>query len=144
MADTLEAAHINAALDLLRADTNLTVYPDPEGLVPLERDRADHYVIVYTSIERPPGLAGASNRLPGRSDTWVVRYYCHCVGPNAYSAAAVAGRVRVALLDVTPTITGRTPKPIKQDGDQPANRDDSTGSPVYDQVVIYRLRTSPP
>jgi len=143
VADTLEAAHIDAVLNLLRADASLTVYPDAEGFVPLERDRADHYVVVYTSIERPPGIAGASNKLTGRSDTWIARYYCHCVGPNEYSAAAVAGRVRVALLDVTPVMAGRTPTPIRQDGDQPPTRDDSTGGPIYDRVVIYRLRTSP-
>lgn len=144
MADTLEADHINAGLDLLRAVPGLTVYPDAEGNVPLARERADHYVLVYTSIERPPGIAGASNRITGGSDTWITRFYCHCVGPNEYSAAAVAGLVRGALLDVTPVMTSRTPSPIRQDADQPTQRDDATGDPIYDRVVVYRLRTSPP
>lgn len=140
MADNLEAIHVNAGLDPLRAE-GLTVYPDADGNVPLARERAQEYVLVYVSIERPTG--GASNRINGGSDTWITRYYCHCVGPNYYSAGAIAGRVRTALLDVTPVMAGRTPTPIKQDADQPPQRDDSTGTAVYDQVVVYRLRTSP-
>lgn len=140
MADNLEAVHMNAGLDLLRA-AGLTVYPDADGNVPLARDRAETYVLAYVSIERPTG--GASNRINGDSDTWITRYYCHCVGPNEYSAGAIAGRVRVAMLDVTPAMAGRTPTPIRQDADQPTQRDESTGTAVYDRVVVYRLRTSP-
>lgn len=142
MADTLERDHIDAALGLLRADAGLTVYPDAEGNVPAIV--ADHYVRVYTSIERPTGVSGASNKLTGSSDTWVTRYYCHCVGPNEYSCAAVAGRVRVALLDVTPmTVPGRICKPIRQEADNPANRSEATGETSYDRLVVYAMRTSP-
>jgi hypothetical protein len=141
MADLLDQLHINAGLGLLRADGSLTVYPDTEGNTPLPASRADHYVRVYTSIERP--AEHGNNNLGGASSTWTVRWYCHCVGPNEYSAAAVGMRVRAALLDVRPTIAGRTCGLIRQDAGNPPTRDETTGVPVMDEVTVYRLVTGP-
>lgn len=137
MTDLLEEQHIDAGLGLLRGDTGLTVYPDAEGIVPA--NPAPPYVRVYTNIDRP--LDGSGNKLDGRSATWVVRYYCHCVGANEYAAAAVAMRVRTQLLDVVPTIAGRTCFQIKQDASEPTRRDESTGTTVYTRPVVYRLTT---
>lgn len=141
MADTLERDHIDGGLALLRADTGLTVYPDAEGFVPEAPSMPDHYVRVYTSIERP--INGASNRLDGRSSTWVVRWYVHGVGPNEYAALAVAMRVRAAWLDITPTVAGRVCGPIRQEASQPTSRTEHTGTAVYEKVDVYRMQTSP-
>lgn len=141
MADLLDKAHMDAALSLLRADTSLAVYPDTEGNTPDPAARAQRYVRVYTAIERPADAAG--NTLDGKSGTWTVRWYCHCIGPNEYSAAAVAMRVRAALLDVRPTIAGRSCGFIRQDSAAPPTRDETTGQAVMDAVVVYRLTTQP-
>lgn len=141
MADTLDRDHIDAGLNLLRADATLAVYPDAEGFVPRAADMPASYVRAYTSIERP--VNGASNKLDGLSATWVVRWYLHFVGPNEYAVLSVAMRSRVALLDVTPTVTGRVCAPIRQEASQPTTRTEGTGMPVYEKVDVYVMRTSP-
>jgi hypothetical protein len=137
--DVFEHDHMDAALALLRADSGLTVYPDAQGFVPAAF--ADHYVRVYCEIDRP--IDGPANKIDGLSASWVVRWYCHCVGPNEYSAVAVAGRVRALLLDVTPSITGRVCWPIRQDASQPTIRDESTGTTAYDRVLVFAMTTGP-
>lgn len=141
MADLLDKLHIDAGLGLLRADASLTVYPDAEGNVPAPDARADHYVRVYASIERPRQAEG--NALDGLAVAWTVRWYCHCVGPNEYSAAAVAMRVNRALMNQRPTIAGRVTNLIEQESDAPPDPDNSTGVEVMDAVAVYRLMTLP-
>lgn len=148
MSDTLDEDHAQLALDLLRADVALTVYdgvvPNPT-LAPLEPVDAapTPYVLVYAVVSRPADMAGAANTLDGRSATFLVRWYCHCVGASASAARIVAGRVRAALLDVRPTLTGRTCGMIRQDGSMAPQRDESTGRVVMDAVSIYSLVTTP-
>lgn len=139
MADLLDKLHIDAGLDLLRADAALVVYPDTEGNVDIEP--SPPYVRVYSYIERPPD--DPANGLDGLSSAWTTRWYCHCIGANESSAAAVAMRVRAALLDVRPTITGRSCDLIKQEAANPPTPDSSTGPTVLDAVVVYRLMTLP-
>jgi hypothetical protein len=142
MADTLDQLHLDAGLGLLRADTGpppLLVYPDPEGEVPAEI--SPPYVRVYTSIERPAD--GQANALDGRSVTWTVHWYAHCVGANEYAATAVAMRVNRALLDITPVIAGRVCSMIRQEASQPTQRDESTGTAVYDRVDVYAMTSAP-
>lgn len=135
MADQLDELHAQAGLALLHANPDLVVYDDekvPPG--------ATRYVRVYTHIERPAGHTG--NRLTGNSDTVVTRWYCHCVGENDTSARAVAMLVRASLLNVRPTIAGRSCDKIKQDAAQPARRDESARPLVVDLVQVYRLTTT--
>lgn len=141
MSDLLDKQHVDAALGLLRADTGLTVYPDPEGNVPPPDARADHYVRVYASIERPRGADG--NALDGRSVAWMTRWYCHCVGLTEYSAVAVSMRVNRALMDQRPVIPGRAVGMIEQEASNPPTRDETTGPAVFDAVTVYRLVTLP-
>lgn len=138
MAD-LEKDHLDAALNLLRADANLTVYPDANGFVP--EPLLPPYVRVYMAIEMPD--LGAANRLEGDSVTWVARYYCHCVGGNEYAATAVASQVRQSLLNVVPVIGGRTCGKFRREASVPADRSESAGVPIYDRVDVYRLQTGP-
>ena len=69
--------------------------------------------------------------------------YCHCAGGNQIAARAVAQRVRAALLDVTPTVTGRKCWPIRREAGQLVDRDESTGLLVMDGVSVYRLESVP-
>lgn len=139
MADQLDRLHIDAGLDLLRADATLTVHPDRDGNTPATPPTP--YVRVYAYIERPADAL--ANSLDGTSALWVTRWICHCVGETEYAATSVAMRVRAALLDVRPTIVGRTCNRIDQDAAAPPTRDETTGSVVFDEVVVYSLMTLP-
>src|SRR5690242_12112005 len=101
MTDGLDQALANAGLNLLRADTSLTVF---DGRVP--PGARPPYVQVYTTVDRPD--ADEDNSADGRSRVWVARWICHCVGAgdDASAARAVAQRVRTQLLDQRPTIPG--------------------------------------
>lgn len=135
MTDGFDQALANAGLDLLRADTSLTVYPDAEGYVP--NSLPDHYVRVYTHIEWPTGAPGDS--LDGLSGSPTVRWYCHCIGANDIAARAVAQRVRTQLLNQRPAVTGLGLGLIRQEFTAPPTRDESTGAVVMDAVAVYRL-----
>lgn len=137
----VEQLHADAILNLLAGapppTPALVVYDgkapdDPAAL-------ATEYCLVYMYTTRPDGTA-----LTNASDRAVTRAVCHCVGADARAARAVAGRVASALLDVVPTIAGRTCFPIRDDGaPQPPRPDNSTGPLVMDQVVTYRLESLP-
>lgn len=139
--DLLDKLHVDAGLGLLRADTGLVVYPDAEGNTPAEGSRAKSYVRVYSYIDRPRTADG--NALDGLSSAWTVRWYCHSVGANEYSAVAVGMRVNRALMDVRPTIAGRACGRIEQETAQPPTRDEATGTTVFDLIAVYRLITMP-
>ena len=131
--------HANAWLGLLRATSNLTVYPPPDGAVQVPDGALPPYVSVYitTRFDLGPSLAMTSARA-------VSTLTAHCVGANAIAARAVAQKVSGALLDVVPTIAGRRCFPIRQDPvDAPPRPDESTGPLVMDLISQYRLETLP-
>jgi hypothetical protein len=133
--------HAAAILALLDADNTapaLVVYDGkvPDGSPP---PSSNPYVLVYfaaydSETNRPLTLA---------SQRAVVRAYCHSVGGNAKAARIVADRVRVALLDVVPTVAGRKCFPIRREDSQPPQRDESTGTTVMDQIDTYRAESIP-
>lgn len=133
----VEQAHADAILGLLTADTGLVVY---DGKVP---DKpavpAKQYVLVYLSTTTPEGTSLTSDQ-----DLAVTRAYCHCVGPDAKAARAIAGRVAARLLNARTTITNRVTLPIRDDDSGgPPDRDETTGVLVMDQVSVYRLESLP-
>jgi hypothetical protein len=135
-------AHANAVLALLDADNAppaLVVY---DGVVP--DGGTAPYVLVYMYLMTPDGLA-APDAVPLTFDSDVVDWwiYCHCVGGNAAAARSVSDRVRVALLNVTPTIAGRSCFPIRWREGQPPQRSEETLQTVFDQVDVYGLRSVP-
>lgn len=138
MADLQDAAHFDAALNLLRADATLRLYPDGEGFVPtlpvLPYIRVHHY------ISRQPDAPG--NSLAGLSHSWTVWLYFHCAGETDQSAAAMQMRVRAGLLDVVPTVAGRVCGPLREDQCLPVQKDSTSGRDVYDAVCIYRYTSN--
>jgi hypothetical protein len=134
-------AHAQAFLSLLDADDV------PPSLVVLDgqvKGQLPPYVLVYFRLHTPEGtevpekvaLEDTSDVL----DTWA---YCHSVGGNPTAARAVAGRVRAALLGVEPVIADRVCYPIVHDDSQPTNRDETTGTPVFDHVDVYKFTSQP-
>lgn len=131
-------AHAAAVLGLLTADPQLTVY---DGKV---TGSTYPYVLVYTFRQLPGGLiAPDKTSLTGESTTVDMRFYCHCVGANAVAARAVQARVETALLDVTPSVVGRTCFPIRWLDGQQQNRDEETLALVVDAVDVYGLTSVP-
>lgn len=128
------AAAILALLDADNTDPPLVWY---DGSVP--QGAAPPYVLVYFADND----SRASTPMTGESKRFVMWAYAHCVGGNQIAARAVAQRVRAALLDVKPTVAGRTCFPIRRDDGQPAQRDQSTGQLVQDKVDVYRLESIP-
>ena len=132
------AAHADALLGLLRAATvpkQLVVFdgaePDPAPSPP--------YVVAYINVETTD-----QSNVTGQSDRVVARIYCHSIGAATGAAARiVADRVRGALLNQRVTVTGRDSGLIRHESSIPPQRDDSTGTPVFDQVDAYRVETWP-
>lgn len=134
--------HADAYLGLLRSTTDLTVYPAAEpgdNVQVVPASAAPPYVAVHLGVNYTTGPSG----LHFPSSRAVVRAYCHCVGANDIAARAVAQLVIDALLDKVPTITGRTCFPIRLETDAPPRVDESTGRPVTDLALTFRLETLP-
>lgn len=134
--------HADALMGLLYGRAGLRVFPtaepgDSAQVVPA--NTAPPYVAVHLGFTHATGPSGTdfpSTRL-------VARAYCHCVGGNDIAARAVAQKVISALLDVVPTIPGRTCFPIRFESDAPPRSDESTGRLVVDLAFVFRLETLP-
>ncbi len=133
------AAHASAILALLDADNNPPALVVLDGSVP--QGTLPPYVLVYFD-HADPELA-ESRPLTGSSQRHVTRAICHCVGGNQAASRAVAQRVRTALLDVVPTVSGRTCAPIRAEDSQPTRRDETTGALLMDTVLTYRSESVP-
>jgi len=145
-------AHTDAVLTLLRAAPPappfepLPIYPGevPDYLADGSGGPADLYCLVYMTLTTPYGTA-----LTNASDRGVLQIITHSVSGNtktdgsSTSAQIVAQRVRAALLDVVPVVTGRACFPIRQELGPPVQRDEKAGPKVYDQVDLWRLETVP-
>jgi hypothetical protein len=141
MSDDVDLLHANAGLNLLAANMATLAAPIPvhDGVVPPNAPRP--YVLVYTTISRP--IAADGNALDGRSSAVHVRWICHCVGETQAASRAVGMQVRISLLDIRPTITGRACDLIREETVLDPTRDETTGVAVMDQVRVYTLQTLP-
>lgn len=129
--------HAEAMLNLLRADSNLVVFPEEDGgpeLVP--PGTQPPYVSVHFS--RDQSLGG---RMSHRSTRMRLRAYAHCVGATEAAAQVIADRVSDAWLDVIPFVDGRVCYPIRSDPGAEPNPDESTGSLVVTLTEVYRLES---
>lgn len=136
-------AHADAYMALLDADNTSPALVVFKGAIPKTLDPAPNppYVVVYFADADPENAESRS--LAGRSERFVQRAYCHCVGGSETAANSVAQRVRAALLDVAPVIAGRQCFRIRREDSQPARPDQSTGITVQDRIDVYRLESVP-
>lgn len=100
------------------------------------------YVVVYgpsdgQGTSRVDSLAGTSGWVDGIVQTTVV-------ADNAEACRVIAAKVKAALADVTPTITGRVTFPIRHDDSLPIRRDDDVQPPVLIAVDrwLYQSATA--
>lgn len=131
--------HAQAVLALLDADNTSPALVVLDGKVPT--GQVPPYVLVYFADSDPNDAE--SRKLPGASTRHVTDAYCHSVGGDQTAARAVAVRVRTALLDVIPTISGRICLPIRREDGQPVQRDEQTAANAWDKVDVYRLESLP-
>lgn len=124
--------HITGYLTLLVAAPQ-TVYREK---IPAGATRP--YFRAYFHIEYPE-----TESLTFTSDRAVAWLYLHCVGDNDAAVSITAKAARDVLLDITPTVAGRTCFPIRLDHSLPPQPDESTGVLVMDQVDVYRLESVP-
>jgi hypothetical protein len=139
---SIRSDHANAGLVLLDLIPALPIYdgaPPPLPTGPPEPP----YVVVHTSVARPPGELGQANTINARSLTYVVTYSCHCVGLTARAARAVQGLVGDALTDVVPTVAGRACGRIKEDDVLSPDFSSSTGRDIYGGISIYSYISAP-
>lgn len=142
MTDGFDQALADAGLNLLRADLGppaLAVFDGKVDEDPVTGLSADPpYVLVYTTVEWPPGAPG--DALDGVAGSPTVRWICHCVGGNQDAARAVAQRVRAALLNKRPAMAGLDSGLIRMESSPPPQRrDESTSEHTWDAIVTYRL-----
>lgn len=143
MSDTLDRDHANAVLSLLHAALDPVPIAIYDGVVPSPYPdvKTSPWVLVYFDASWPPD--GQANALDGKSATYMLRVYCHSTAASAAGARAIAGQVRAALLDVRPTVSGRTTWPIRWAEGQPPNKDETLGFLVMDKVDVYQLASTP-
>lgn len=125
-------AHVTAVRALLTA-AGLTVY---DGKVP--DGPAMPYVVVYADggLAAPDNLASVS--------TWRMwGFQTTAVGTTADQARLVAEKAQGALLDVTPTVSGRTCGRIQHDTSRDVQRDDDVVPPVMYAVDRWRFNSVP-
>lgn len=135
-------AHANAVLGLLTAPAVPATTAVLDGSVPT--GTTTPYLLVYMYLMTPDGLA-APDKVSLNFDSDVVELwiYCHCVGPDAVGARAVSAQARLALLNVTPSVSLRTCFPIRWREGNPPRRDEETGPLVMDQVDVYGFTSIP-
>jgi hypothetical protein len=73
----------------------------------------------------------------------VLQVWCHSTAGSGAGARAIAGQVRAALLNVRPTISGRSCWPIRKTDGSPMGRDETLGIPVMSKVDVFELKTAP-
>lgn len=141
MALNILQLHKQVFLDLLDADNTAPALVVLDGRVD---DEEPPYVLLYFALRTPSGADEPDKvSLEATSDVLNATAYCHSVGGDQHGALAVAGRVRAALRGVTPAIAGRVCFPIGQVDSQPTQRDESTGTPVFDQVDLWQFTSLP-
>ncbi|MFC3504809.1 hypothetical protein ACFOOK_28110 [Micromonospora krabiensis] len=132
-------AHADAFLARARTAPGLPQLVVLDGFVPA--GQAMPYLLVYLHAETPE--LPDSRSVQGASERFVMYAYCHSVGGSALAARAVSQRGRGVLLDAVLSVAGRRCFPIRHVESPAVQRDESTGTAVFDQVDIYRLESVP-
>ena len=130
-------AHATAVLSLLTG-AGLTVH---DGAVP--PNPAYPYAVLYTNA----GDRDTTN-LDYTSDMQVYDVQVTSVGATAAAARITADKVNAALVDVVPTVTGRTCWPLRVEASQTAREDrdvtiPGTSTHPHYAVAVFRLASVP-
>lgn len=129
-----------AILALLSADPDLTTF---DGIVPLDaagKLPGRPYVVMWS----PPVPGASLDSLAGRSGRWDHIVTTTVVGDTSGSVGVAARRVRAAVLDVVPAVTGRASFPIRLDGEPtPIRPDEDVQPPVLYSVMRWLCSSLP-
>jgi len=130
-----------AVVALITADPNLKVY---DGKVPTDpatgKLPSRPYVVIWSS----PVPSAARDTLSGRSGWWEEIVTTTVVGDSIGSVRIVSRRVREAVLDVIPAVTGRVSVPIRMDGGPlPIQADQDVQPPVLYAVIRWLCSSVP-
>lgn len=127
--------HSAAVMALLAAEPLLTPY---DGVVPPGADpRTMPYVLAYFYGSYP------ELSFDGTVYDFQLRIVLHCVTGSPKAARMVSDLAAGRLLDVTPTVAGRSCYPIRFEDSTPPQRDESISALVMDQVDTYLLKSVP-
>lgn len=131
------AAHADAVLELVRVPTDIKVFPSPTAGPK-----------VVPAGTRPPYLAFAfaagrlaGPNLAGLSTRFLMRIYVQCVGTSDAGARVMSDRLSDLLLDVVPTVAGRSCYPIRWESQQPPRQDESASELIVTLTEVYRLES---
>lgn len=134
--------HAQVFLDLLGAATGSPALVVHDGAVP--QGSLPPYVLAYIAVEVPGvEIEPDKSDLTYASKAVRARAILHSVGIEASAAREVADRARGALLDVRPSLAGRTSSPIRWTDGQDTRRDEQIGSDIFDQIDVYQFGSYP-
>lgn len=128
------AAHVEAFAGLIDAVANVTVYAD----TPVPNTPTYPYVAVYGNQGVPEEATFDS-----QSTTVPFTFQTTVVGKTQAQARALADRVQGALIDVRPTVAGRSCGLITKQASQPIRLDTSVTPPVFIAVDVWAFASVP-
>lgn len=123
--------HANAVLALAQAVPNLNVYDTQAPAKP---------ALPYAVLRFDSGVRGRTNILP-TSTAVTMTVTCTAVGVDRGQSQGVAERVADAIVDVRPTVTGRTCSPIEHVDSRPSQMDSAVAPPLFYAVDVFRFLT---
>jgi hypothetical protein len=138
----MQQPHAAAVLGLLDADNVSPALVVLDGKV--DDGDAPPYVLVYFRFPRP-----SADSRPDASDlsfdqlAFTTTATVHSVAGSARAARAVQARVAAALLNVTPTVAGRSCSPIRWVDGQDPQRDEETLTVAFNAVDVYEFSSYP-
>lgn len=135
-------AHKKAFIDLLDADNVSPALVVLDGIVPVGQ-LVPFVLLVFSwrtplSVDEPDKVS-----LENASDVIDATVICNSVADSQQGVLGVAGRVRAALLGVTPTVAGRVCAPVVHLDGAPVYRDETTLDPTFEIADQYRFTSLP-
>jgi hypothetical protein len=130
--------HAAAVLALLDAVNDVPPLNWHDGVVPAQTDPSVAPYVLVRFSEAPPDL-----NFVGMTHVYAMRIVCHCVAGTDAAVRTVVGRVRTALQDVTPTVSGRKCYPIRWEESTDIPIHERTGTLAASMVLVYVLRSVP-
>lgn len=121
--------HANAVLALAQAIPNINVY---------DTQAPEKPPMPYAVLRFDSGVRGRT-AITASSNMTTTTVSCTAVGVDRGSSQGVAERVADALVDVRPTIAGRTCSPIEHLDSRPSQMDLDVKPPLFYAVDVFRF-----